>query len=83
MKTLLDWMFKALSGAIAVALLLVAAGSHIFPLALPLVTAGGRTLVLNMPDTFGFIVIVFFAAVFFYVIGYGIWRVTGFLWSKF
>jgi hypothetical protein len=83
MKTLLDWMFKSLSGAIAVGVLLVAAGPHIFPLTLPIVTAGGRALVLDMPDAVGFIVLVFFAAAFFYVIGYGIWRATGFLWSKF
>jgi hypothetical protein len=83
MKTFLDWMLKALTGALAIGIILTAAGSHVLPLTLPLVTVGGRELVLNMPDAFGLIVFVWLAAAILYAIGHGIWRATSFLWSIF
>jgi len=83
MKTFLDWVFRALTGAVAVVIFLAIAGSHVFPLSLPLLTTGGRKLVLNMADTTGLIVIVLLAAVAFYIIGFGIWRAMSLLWSKF
>lgn len=83
MKTFLDWMLKALTGAFAVGIFLAAAGSDVFPLALPLLTVGGRGLVLNLPDAVGLIAFVCVAAAVFYIIGYGIWRAMSFLWSKF
>lgn len=76
-------MLKTLTGALAVGIFLVAASSHMFPLTIPLLTAGERKLVLNMPDTVGLIVFVLLAAAAFYIIGYGIWRVMSVLWSKF
>jgi hypothetical protein len=83
MKTFLDWMLKTLAGALAVVILLAFTGTRVFPLKLPLLTAGGRKLVLNMPDAVGFIVFVCLAAGILYIIGYGIWRAVHFLWSKF
>ena len=83
MKTFLNWMFRALTGALAVTIFLVVAGTHVFPLSLPLLTTGGRKLVLNTPDAIGLIVFVCFSAAAFYVIGYGIWKAMSVLWSKF
>jgi hypothetical protein len=36
MKTFLDWMLKALTSLLAAGIFLAAAGSHIFPLTVPL-----------------------------------------------
>ena len=83
MKTFLDWMLRVLTGAVAVVIFLAIAGSHVFPLSLPLLTTGGRKLVMNMPDATGLIVIVLLLAVAFYIIGFGIWRAMRVLWSKF
>ena len=83
MKTFLDWMLKALTGALAVGVFLAAAGSHVLPLTLPLLTVGGRKLVLHMPDAVELIVFVLLAAAIVYTIGHGIWRAMSFLWSKF
>jgi hypothetical protein len=83
MKTFLDWMLKALTGALAVVIFLAVAGSRVFPLSLPLLTSGGRKLILNMPDAVGLIVFVLLAAVAFYMIGYGLRRAVSVLWSKF
>lgn len=83
MKTLLDWMLKALTGALAVGIFLAVAGPHVLPLTLPLLTVGGRQLVLNMSDAVGLVVFVWLAAAILYTIGFGIWRMTGFLWSRF
>jgi hypothetical protein len=83
MKTFLDWMLKALTGVLAVGIFLAAAGSHVFPLTMPLLTVGGRKLVLTMPDAVGLIVFVCLAAAILYIIGHGIWKAMSFLWSKF
>ena len=83
MKTFLEWMIKALTGALAVVIFLAIAGTHVFPLSVPLLTVGGGRLVLNMPDAVGLIAFVCLAAAIFYVIGYGTWRAINFLWSKF
>ena len=83
MKTLLDWMLKALTGALAVGIFLAAGGPHVLPLTLPLLTVGGRQLVLNMSDAVGLVVFVWLAAAILYTIGYGLWRMVGFLWSRF
>jgi hypothetical protein len=83
MKTFLDWMLKALTGALAVGIFLAAAGSHVLPLTLPLLTVGGRKLVLNMPDAVGLIVFVCLAAAIFYTFGHGIWKAMSFLRSRF
>ncbi|MGB7932975.1 MAG: hypothetical protein WCH04_12245 [Gammaproteobacteria bacterium] len=83
MKTFLELMLKALTGALAIGLFLAAAGSHVLPLTLPLLTVGGRRLVLNMPDAVGLIVFVCLAAAILYAIGHGILRAMSFLWSKF
>jgi hypothetical protein len=48
MKTFLDRILKALTGALAVGIFLAAAGSHVLPLTVPLLTVGGRKLFLNM-----------------------------------
>lgn len=71
-------MLKALTGALAVVIFLALAGTHVFPLSMPLLTAGGRKLVLNMPDAVGLIVFVCLAAAIFYVIGYGMWSAMNF-----
>jgi hypothetical protein len=83
MKTFLDWILKALTGALAVGILLAAAGSHVLPVTLPLLTVGGRKLAVNMPDAVGLIVFVYLAAAMLYAIGQGIWKAMSFLWSKF
>lgn len=83
MKTILDWLLKVLTGALAVCIILAPADSLVFPLTLPLSTVGGRKLVLNMPDAVGLVVFVCLAAAIFYTIGYAIWRAMSFLWSKF
>jgi len=83
MKTFLDWLLKTLTGAITVWILLATAGSHVLPLTVPLLTVGGRKLVLSMPDAFGLIVFVCLAATVLYMVGYGIWKAMNFLWSKF
>jgi hypothetical protein len=82
-KSFVDWMFKALIGALSVGIFLPAAGSHVFPLTVSLLSAGGRKLVLNMPDAVGLIVFVLLAAAILYTIGHGIWRTLSVLWSKF
>ena len=83
MKTFLDWMFRALTGAVAVIIFLAIAGRHVFPLSMSLLNAGGGKLVLNMSDAVGLIVFVLLAAVAFYIIGYGFWKAISVLWSKF
>lgn len=83
MKTILDWMLKALTGAILVFIFLAVGGTRIFPITLPLLTAGGKALVINMSDAAGLVVFVWLAASILYTIGYGFWRATAFLWSKF
>jgi len=79
----LDWTLKAMTGALAAGIFLAAAGSHVFPLTVPLLTVGGRNLVLNMPDAVGLIVFAYLAAAILYTIGHGIWRTMIVLWSKF
>jgi hypothetical protein len=74
---------KALTRTLAVGLFLAAPGHHVFPRTVPLLTAGGRTLDLNMPDAVGLIVLVCLAAALLYIIGYGIWRAMNFLRSEF
>ena len=76
-------MLKALTGALAIGIILAATDSTVLPLTVPLFTVGGRKLVLNMPDAVGLIAFVCLAAAIFYVIGYGTWRAINFLWSKF
>ena len=83
MKTFLEWMLKAITGALAVSIFLAAASSRVFPLTAPLLTVGGRKLVLNLPDAVSFIVIVLLGAIAFYIIGYSIGKAMSFLWSKF
>jgi len=83
MKIFLEWMLKALTGAVAVGILLAAASSRVFPLTVPLLTVGGRKLVLNMPDAVGLIALVCLAATILYIIGHGIWKAMSVLWSKF
>ena len=83
MKIFLEWMVKTLTGALAAGIFLAAASLHVFPLTVPMLTAGGRKLVLNMPDALGLIVFVCVAATVFYLIGYGIWKAVSALWSKF
>ena len=83
MRIFLEWISKALTGALVVGIFLAAAGSHVFPLTLPLLTVGGKKLVLNMPDAVAFIVFVLLAAAILYTIGHGIRRAMSFLWSKF
>ena len=83
MKTFLDWILKALTGALATGILLAAAGSHVVPLTVPILTVGGRKLVLNMPDAVGLMVFVCLAAAVFYIIGHGVWKAMSVLWSKF
>jgi hypothetical protein len=83
MKNFLDWMLKTMTGALAAVIFLAIADTHVFPLSLPLLTAGRRKLVLNMPDVVGFIVSVLLAAAAFYIIGYGLRRAWSVLWSKF
>jgi hypothetical protein len=58
-------MRKTLTGALAVVIFLALAGTHVFPPSMPLLTAGGRKLVLNMPDAVGLIVFVCLAATIF------------------
>ena len=53
------------------------------PLTVPLLTVGGRKLVLNLPDAVGLIVFVCLAAAILYIIGHGVWRAISFLWSRF
>jgi hypothetical protein len=62
MKTFLEWMIKALTGALAVGIFLGAASSRVSPLTVPLQTVGGRKRVLNLPDAVGLIVFVCLAA---------------------
>ena len=77
-------MLKALTGALAIGIFLAAAGSKVLCRStMPLLTVGGRKLVLNMPDAVGLIVFVCLAAAMLYTIGHGIWRAMRFLWSKF
>ena len=83
MKTFLDWMLKTLTGAFAVAVVLLALGPHILPLTMPLLTVDGRKLILNMPDVVELIVFVWSAATALYVIGFSVWKLTRFFWSKF
>ena len=83
MKTFLDWMLKTLTGALATGILVVAAGSHVMPLTLPLLTASGKKIILNIPDTLALIVFVLLAAIAFYIIGYSIGKAMNVLWSKF
>jgi hypothetical protein len=83
MKTFLEWILKALTGALAVGIFLGAASSRVFPLTVPLLTVEGRKLVLNLPDAVGLIVFVCLAAAILYIIGHGVWRAMSFLWSKF
>jgi hypothetical protein len=83
MKTFLDWIVKTMTGAIVAGIFLAVAGVHVFPLPVPLLTVGGRNLVLNMPDAAGLIVFVLLAAAVLYMIGYSIWKAMSFLWSKF
>jgi len=83
MKTFLDWIVKTMTGAIAAGIFLAVSGVHFFPLPVPLLTVGGRNLVLNMPDAIGLIVFVLLAATGLYMIGYCIWKAISFLWSKF
>jgi uncharacterized membrane protein len=83
MKPFFDWLIKALTGALAVGGIMLAAGSHVFPVTVPLLTVGGRIFVLNMTEAFGLIVFVLLAAVAFYIFGYSIWKAMGVLWSKF
>jgi len=83
MKTFLEWMLKTLTGAVAVGILLAAASSRVFPITVPLLTVGGRKLVLNMTDAVGLIIFVLFAAIAFYIIGYSIGKAMSVLWSKF
>jgi hypothetical protein len=83
MKTFFEWMLKALTGALAVGIFLVVASSHVFPLTVPLLTVGGRKLVLNMPDAVGFIAFVLLGATILYLLGYGIVKAIRVLWSKF
>lgn len=83
MKTLFDWMLKALTGAIIVFVVLAVGGPHVLPITMPLVTVGGKELVLNMSDAAGLVVFVWLAASILYMIGFGFWRATSFLWSKF
>ena len=82
MKTFVDLMLKALTGALAIGIFLAAAGSNVLPLTMPLLTIGGRKLVLNMHDAGGLIVSVCLAAAIFYSIGHGIWRCDEFLTSQ-
>jgi hypothetical protein len=84
MKTFFDWMVKTLTGALAVGILLIAAArSPLFPFTVPLLSAGGRTLVFTLPDALGLIVFVCLAAALFYIIGFLIWKAMSVLWSKF
>ncbi|MGB5473119.1 MAG: hypothetical protein WBQ78_06555 [Gammaproteobacteria bacterium] len=83
MKTLLDWMLKALTGALFVFTVLAVGGPRVLPISLPLLTVEGRELVLNMSDAAGLVVFVWLAASVLYIIGYGFWRATSFLWSRF
>jgi hypothetical protein len=83
MKPFLDWMLKTVTGALAVGVLLSAAGSQAFPLTVPLLTVGGRKLDLNMTDAVGLIIFMFLAAIAFYIIGYSIGKAMSVLWSKF
>lgn len=83
MKIFFEWILKALTGVLAVGIFAAAAGSRVFPLTLPLLTAGGRKLALNMLDAAGLIVFVLLAATVLYMIGHVIWRTVHFLWSRF
>jgi len=83
MRTFIDWMFRALTGVLIVWLFLAVGGPHVLPITLPLLTVGGRELVLNMADAAVFVVFVWLAASILYTIGYGFWRAVSFLWSKF
>jgi len=83
MKTFLDWILKALTGALAVGVIIAAAGSHVFPISCPLLTTGGKIIVLNMPDALGLTVFVLLAAIPLYIIGYSIGIAMHVLWSKF
>jgi hypothetical protein len=83
MKTLLDWMLKALTGALIVFIVLAVGGPHVLPITLPLLTAGGNALVLNMSDAARLVVFVWLAASILYFIGFGTWRAISFLWSRF
>ena len=76
-------MLKALTGALAIGIILAATDSTVLPLTVPLFTVGGRKLVLNMPDAVGLIIFVCLAAAIFYIIGYGIWKAMSFFWLKF
>ena len=83
MKTFLEWIVKTVAGAVAAGIFLAVAGVHVFPLTVPLLTVGGRKLVLDMPDAVGLIVFVCLAAAIFYIIGFVLWKAMSFLWSKF
>jgi hypothetical protein len=83
MKTLLDWMLKAMTGVLVVCIFLAVGGSHVIPLTLPLLTVAGKQLVLNMSDAVGLVVFVWLSAAILYIIGHGIWRAMSFLWTKF
>ena len=83
MKTLLDWMLKALTGAIIVFIVLAVGGPHVLPTTLPLLTVGGKALVLNMSDAVWLVVFVWMSAAILYTIGFGTWRAISFLWSRF
>ena len=76
-------MLKTLIGALALGIFLAGAGSHVLPLTVPLLSVGGRNVVLNMPDAVGLIIFVCLGATILYTIGHGIWRAMSFLWSKF
>jgi hypothetical protein len=83
MKTFLDWMLKTLTASLIVCIFLAVGGSHILPLTLPLLTIGGKELVLNLSDAVGLVVFVWLAATILYIIGYSTWRAMSFFWSKF
>ncbi len=83
MKTLFDWMLKSLTGALIIFILLAVVGPRVLPITLPLLTVGGRGLVLNMSDAVGLVVFVWLAASILYTIGLGTLRAISFLWSKF
>ncbi len=83
MKTFLDWMLKTLTAALIVCIFLAVGGSRFLPITLPLLTIGGKELVLNLSDAVGLVVFVWLAATILYIIGYATWRAMSFFWSKF
>jgi len=76
-------MLKALTGALALYILLAITGSHVFYFTMRLFTFGGKEHVLNMSGAIEFVTLVLLSATLFYTVGYGIWRTIRFLWSKF